>query len=263
MDRPSSQPEMGPADAGRDTRGADAARDTRGADAARNARSADAARNVRGAALVQEGEFRLELEASEDADAHSGYSIVVRGAIQSSSILSSTEPDETVTLLENDTKLVSGRLAGGTVGFVVDGTVVAAEFDEPAPAVKVGGAYVDPAQWPTVREYAGAGPGQDPVEDPFPGSAELGGARDDPLDPDEYVVEVEAGETAGPAAYCFDLDGEVLDRAGGATVSGRGDRVYGCLRPGESAEVTIRGLVTHVDTEDGLEFTVSDHDGAR
>lgn len=214
-------------------------------------------------ALVQEGEVRLEIEPSERADTHCGYSILVRGAVQPSSILSNGDPDATVSLLEDDTKLVTGGLAGGTVGFVVDGAIVAAEFDDPTPSVKVGGAYVDPAGWPTVKEYTGFGPGQDPVADPFPDSAELGAARDDPLDPDEYVVEIEAAETTDPAAYCFDVEGEVLDRAGGATVSGTGDRVYGCLRPGESARVTIGGLVTRIDTADGLEFTVRDRDEAR
>lgn len=209
-------------------------------------------------ALVQEGAVRLELEPGEGAGTPCGYSLLVRGTVESSSILSSVDPDETVTLLENDTKLVSGSLAGGTVGFVLEGEVVAAEFDDPAPAVKVGGAYVDPAQWPTVTEYTGFGGGQDLVEDPFPEGAELGSARDDPLDPDEYVVEVESVETTTPEAYCFDVDGEVLESAGGATVSGTGDRVFGCLRPGESARVTIRGLVTRIDSADGLDVSVGD-----
>jgi hypothetical protein len=176
--------------------------------------------------------------------------------VQSSSILSTTDPDESVTLLENDTQLVSGSLASGTVGFVVDGTIVAAEFDEPAPTVKLGGAYVDPAQWPTVKQYTGFGPGQDPVEDPFPEGGELGGARNDPLNPEEYVIELDAGEIVEPEAYCFDIDGDVLDCAGGPTVSENGDRVYGCLRAGTSAQITIQGQITRIDTADGIEFTV-------
>jgi hypothetical protein len=205
---------------------------------------------------IQDGAVRVELTASKDADTLGGYSLLVRGDVQSSSILSTTEPDESVTLLENDTQLVSGSLASGTVGFVVDGTIVAAEFDEPTPTVKLGGAYVDPAQWPTVKEYTGFGPGQDPVEDPFPDSGELGGARNDPLRPEEYVIELDAGEIADPEAYCFDIDGDVLDCSGGPTVSENGDRVYGCLRAGTSAQITIRGQITRIDTADGIEFTV-------
>lgn len=214
-------------------------------------------------ALIEDGKVRLELEASNGAGTHCGYSFLVQGEVQPSSILSSTDSDETVTLMENDTKLVSGSLACGTVGFVVDGEVLAAEFDEPAPTLKLGGAYVDPAQWPTVKEYTGFGPGQEPVEDPFPDSGELGGARDDPLDPEEYVIELDAGEIADPEAYCFDVDGTVLDCAGGPTVSEKGDRVYGCLRPGNSARITIRGLVTRIDTADGIEFTVSGREKAQ
>lgn len=213
--------------------------------------------------LVQEGQVRLELESSEGSETRCGYSLLVRGVVQPSSVLSSTDPNETVTLLENDTKLVTGDLAGGKVGFIIDGTVVAAEFDEATPTVKLGGAYVDPAQWPTVTEYTGFGPDQEPVEDPFPDSGELGGARDDPLDPEEYVIELDATGIPTPEAYCFDVDGDVLDCAGGPTVSENGDRVYGCLDADSSARITIQGHVTRIDTADGIEFTVSERDKAK
>jgi len=214
-------------------------------------------------ALVRDGERRLELQANAGAGTRSGYSILVRGVVESSSVLSSTDPEETVTMLENETKLLTGELTGGTAGFLVDGEILAAEFDDPAPSVKLGGGYVDPARWPSVKEYTGFGPGQDPVEDPFPEGSELGGAADDPLDPDEFVVELEAVGTSDPEAYCFDVDGEVLEVDGGPTVSEAGDRVYGCLRPGDAARVTIRGFVTRVDTADGIDFAVGGRGDAR
>lgn len=206
----------------------------------------------------QNKSITLQITGDTENGETSGYSLLVQGEVEASSILSSTEPEETITLLENDTKLLSGSISSGTVGFILDGTIVAAEFDDPKPTVKADGAVVDPGQWPTVTEYLGHGPGQAPVEDPFPNSGELGATRGDPLNPERYRIELDArGEE--PEAYCFDIDGEVIDHADGVTVSKEGERVYGCLCPGHSAEIDIRGVITRIDTADGIEFSVTAH----
>jgi len=206
--------------------------------------------------FVPDGASRLELEAGETARGNSGYSLLIRGEVQASSILSSAKHDGSVTLMENKTKLVSGSLTGGTIGFVVDGTVVAAEFDDSAPAVTLDGAHVDPDRWPTVKEYIGFGPNGEPVEDPFPDGGELGAAPNDPLHPDEYVIELDASGIDEAKAYCFDIDGSVVNRADSSTVTDQEDRVYGCLQPGSSAAITIRGHVTRIEAADGLEFSI-------
>lgn len=205
-------------------------------------------------ALTREGEIPLELCA--ESGSVSGYSVLVRGEVQVSSILSSTEPDGSVTVLENDTKLLAGTLAGETVGFVINGTILAAEFDEPAPTVKVGGAFVDAGRWPTVTEYTGHGPGEESVEDPFPNSAELGAYPGDPLNPDEYVIELDANGLDEPDAYCFDIEGDVIDHSEGVTVSDSADRLYGCLQPGCRARIEVGGFISRIDTAEGIEFTV-------
>lgn len=202
-------------------------------------------------------EVALQIEGSQLGGV-GGYSIIVRGEIQASSVLSTEVPDETVTLLEDETKLLSGSVGGGTVGFLLDGEVLAAEFDEPAPVVRLDGEAVDPGRWPTARAYLGGETGEDPVEDPFPDSGEMGKPRGDPLDPQEVVVVLEADGEAG--AYCFDVDGEVLDHPEGASVSGKGDRVYGYLQPERSARIPIRGTVTRVDTAEGIGFSVRSAD---
>lgn len=221
--------------------------------------SAKSATDTVADALTREGEVTLHIEDSR-GEGESRYSLLVQGEIQSSSILSSDEPDETVTLLENDTKLVSGSVSGGTAGFVLNGLILAAEFDDPEPGVKVGGAFVDPERWPTVKEYTGHGSDQEMVEDPFPNSGELGATPGDPLNPEEYVLELDARELDEVDAYCFDVDGEIIGHSDGVTVSDAGERVYGCLRPGSSARIEVRGLITRIDTADGIDFTVSARD---
>lgn len=214
-------------------------------------------------ALTQEGEVTLRINGASRGGEESSYSLLVRGEIQPSSILSNSDPDETITLLEDNTKLVSGSVSGGTAGFVLNGHVVAAEFDDPEPSLKVGGAFVDPEQWPTVKEYMGHGPGQESVEDPFPNSGELGASLDDPLNPKEYVLELDARELEKVDAYCFDINGEIVDHSDGVTVSDSEERVYGCLRPGSSARIEVRGLITRIDTADGIDFTVRARDDAQ
>lgn len=211
-------------------------------------------------ALTREGEVTLHIDGTSRRGEESCYSFLIHGEIQPSSILSSSDPNETITLLENNTKLVSGSVSGGTAGFVLNGHVVAAEFDTPEPSVRVGGAFVDPGEWPTVKEYTGHGPGQDPVEDPFPDSGELGASLNDPLNPKEYVLELDARELDETDAYCFDVDGEIIGHTDGVTVSDSEERVYGCLRPGSSARIEVRGLITRIDTADGIDFTVRARD---
>lgn len=207
--------------------------------------------------LIRDGEVTIQIERDGRPG---GYSILVRGEVQASSILSTGEHDATITVLEDDTRLLSGSVGGETVGFVLDGRILAAGFDDPQPSVKVDGAYVDPEQWPTVKEYTGFGPDQEPVEDPFPESGELGTPRNDPLNPEAYVVELDADDAEAPAAYCLDVDGAVGDRSDDVTVSEMGDRVYGCLRPGESARVELQGVVTRIETADGIDFSVRSRD---
>ena len=202
-------------------------------------------------------EVTLQIAGDSNDGRECCYSILIRGEIRASSVLSSKDPEESVTLLENDTKLLTGSVYGGEAGFLVTGEVLAAEFDEPEPTVKVDGAVVDTARWPTVKEYIGFGPEHEPVEDPFPDSGELGASPGDPLDPEEYVVELDADGIDETEAYCFDIDGEVLDQPAGTTVSERGDRVYGCLHPDSTAKIAVRGVITRIETADGIGFSVS------
>lgn len=205
-------------------------------------------------AFVERAEVALQIEGAAGRGREVGYSILLQGDVEPSSILSTTDPGETVTLLEDNTKLLSGSVRGDTVGFVLDGEVVAAEFDDPEPTVRLGGSVVDSDRWPTVKEYTGFGSHQEPVEDPFPENNDLGKPRGDPLDPREYVVELDASGDVG--AYCFDVDGEVLDVPEGATVSEDGERVFGYLRPNSAAEIGVSGVITRIDTADPIGFTV-------
>ena len=214
-------------------------------------------------ALTREGEVTVHIEADCPEGRTSNYSLLIRGEIQSSSILSSGELDETVTLLENDTKLVSGSVSGGTAGFVLDGQILAAEFDDPEPKIRVSGAFADPTRWPTVKEYTGHGSHQEPVEDPFPDSGELGSTPNDPLNPKEYVLELDAAGLERADAYCLDIDGEIIDHSEGVIVSDSEERVYGCLRPDASARIEVRGLITRIDTANGIEFAVRARNGDR
>lgn len=213
--------------------------------------------------LTREGGVTLCIEGDGLGSRASSYSFLVQGDVQASSILSSTDPAETVTLLENDTKLVSGSLSGGTAGFVLTGQIVAAEFEDPGTSVKVGGSFVDPEGWPTVTGYTGHGPGQEPVEDPFPNSGELGASPNDPLNPEEYVLELDARGLEETDAYCFDVDGEIIGHSDGVTVSDSAERVYGCLQPGASARIEVRGVITRIDTADGIDFSVRARDAAK
>lgn len=210
--------------------------------------------------LTREGEVILQIDGTNNDGRERGYSFLVRGEIQASSILSRNDPDRTITLLENDTKLVSGSVSRSKAGFVLDGRILAAEFDDPEPAIRVGGAFIDPERWPTVKEYIGHGPGQEPVEDPFPNSGELGASPDDPLNPEEYIIDLDAHEAAETEAYCFDVDGEVTGHSKGVTVSDEADRVYGCLHPGDSAQIVVRGVIMRIDTADGIDFSVRARD---
>ncbi len=221
------------------------------ASSATDDRSAEAAVD----ALATDGEVAFQIEGDERRGRTSGYSILVQGSVQASSVLSSTAPGESVVVLEDDTKLLSGTVRAGTAGFVVDGEVLAAEFDDPAPTIRLDGEVVDPDRWPTVKGYLGSGARQDPVEDPFPNSGELGKPRGDPLDPLESVVVLEARETEDAGAYCLDLDGEVLEYPDSASISASGDRIFGYLYPGWSVRIAIRGAVTRVDTADGIRFS--------
>lgn len=205
--------------------------------------------------LTRIGEVSLQIEGDGSGRKRS-YSILVKGEVRASSILSSKDPKESVTLLENDTKLLSGDVYGENAGFVVSGDILAAEFDDPEPTVKLDGEIIDPGRWPTVKEYIGYGPKQESVEDPFPRSGELGAPPGDPLDPEKYLVELDAHESDDTGAYCFDVDGQVIDHSDGATISDKGDRVYGYLHPGCSATIEVRGVITRIDTADGIDFAV-------
>ena len=207
--------------------------------------------------LTRLEEVTLQIAGGSTTGQQSSYSVLVKGEVRASSLLSSKDPEESVTLLENDTKLLTGSVYADEVGFVVKGDVLAAEFDDPEPTVKLDGAVVDTDRWPTVKEYIGFGPDRAPVDDPFPESGELGAAPSDPLDPDEYVIELDANGADETEAFCFDVEGEVLDQPASTTVADKGDRVYGCLHPGSSATIAVRGVITRIETADGIGFSVS------
>lgn len=209
-----------------------------------------------GDALTRVEEVSLQIEGDKGKGRKCSYSILLRGEVQASSTLSSKAPEESITLFENNTKLLSGSIYGDVVGFVVRGDVLAAEFDDPEPTVKVDSEIIDPGRWPTVKEYIGYGPEQEPVKDPFPNSRELGATPGDPLDPEEYVIELDAHESDETEAYCFDIDGRILNHPDGVTISDKGDRVYGYLHPGCSTKIEVRGVITRIDTADGMDFSI-------
>lgn len=211
-------------------------------------------------ALTRVEDITLQIEGDKREGRTSGYSILIQGEVQASSVLSSNDPEESITLFENNTKLLSGRVSGERVGFVIKGKILAAEFDEPAPKVELDGSIIEPGRWPTVKEYTGYGPGQESVEDPFPDSGELGASRGDPLNPEDYIIELDARELGETEAYCFDVDGQIIDHPDTMTISDKGDRGYGYIHPGCSAQIEVRGVITRIDTADGIDFSVKPHD---
>ncbi|AWB28327.1 hypothetical protein HARCEL1_11725 [Halococcoides cellulosivorans] len=210
--------------------------------------------------LTRDGAVALVVENTSETGQTSHYSLLVHGDIQASSILSTDDPAPTVTVLDDDTVLVAGSVTGGTAGFVLDGQVVAAEVDGADPTLTVGDRVVDPGRWPTVTAYTGHGPEVEPVTDPFPNGGELGATPEDPLYPEEYVLELSASGLDAADAYCFDVDGTVLDHSDDVRVSELGDRVYGSLQPDSSARIEVRGTITRIDTADGIEFAVRARD---
>lgn len=219
--------------------------------------------NIGADALTQDGEVTLQITGDKQQGRKNGYSILLQGEIQASSILSSNDPEETIMLLENNTRLLSGSVHGETAGFVLDGKIVAAEFDDPEPTVKLGGAIIDSKRWPTVKEYTGYGPDRESVEDPFSTNEEVGTPPSDPLNADGYTVELDATELDNAKAYCFDVDGEIISHPDSATVSDQEDRVYGYLCPEWSAKIEVRGTITRIDTAEGIDFTVRARDKSR
>lgn len=209
-----------------------------------------------GDALPRVEEVPLQIAGDRGEGRKCSYSILLQGEVQTNSKLSSKEPEESITLLENNTKLLSGSVYGERVGFVVMGEVLAAEFDEPEPTVKLAGEVIDPGRWPSVKEYMGHGPQEESVTDPFPNSGEWGASPRDPLDPEEHVIELDAGDSEAPEAYCFDVDGQILNRPDGMTISEKGDRVYGYVHPGTSAQINVRGVIMRIETADGIDFSV-------
>ena len=206
--------------------------------------------------LTRIEEVPLEIEGRKGDGRESSYAVLLQGEVQSSSLLSSKDPEESVMLLENNTKLLTGSVYGERVGFLVKGDVLAAEFDDPEPTVKLDGQVVDSGRWPTVKEYLGHGPEQESVEDPFPNSGELGASPGDPLNPEEYVIELDAHESAETQACCFDIDGHVIEHPDSMTVTEKEDRVYGYLHPGDSAQIEVQGVITRIETPDGIDFSV-------
>ncbi len=203
--------------------------------------------------LSNTGETKLQISGDKQLGRKSGYSILLRGDVTASSILSSSDPNRSVTELENDTKLLAGSVRGGTAGFVLHGTILAAEFDDPVPTVKLDGSVVDPDQWPTVREVTGYGSEGSELSDPF---TPFDNVTKQSTEPTSSVVTLDATDLTEPAAYCLDVDGEVLERPESATVADAGDRVFGYLNPGASESIEVAGDVTRVDAGDGVEFSI-------
>ncbi|MHB9286310.1 hypothetical protein ACKVMT_04630 [Halobacteriales archaeon Cl-PHB] len=203
--------------------------------------------------LSKTREVKLQIEGDRQLGRKSGFSILLRGDVTASSILSSNDPSRSVMELENDTKLLAGNVRGGTAGFVLEGAIVAAEFDEPAPTVKLDGTVVDPAQWPTVKEVTGHGNEADQLSSPFTAPDE---AALTPAEPTESVVTLDATDLTDAVAYGVDVQGDVVDHPDTATVPESGDRIYGYLFSGNSVTIEVAGAVTRVDVPDGVEVTV-------
>lgn len=205
--------------------------------------------------IEQQEVVTIQLVGSAQSGATAGYSLLFEGDIETVSALSEDEPEAAVVPLDGERKLLSGNIADGTDGFVLVGSVLAAEFDDPEPTVKLDGTVVESGQWPTLDTYIGSGPGQEPVEDPFPDSGMLGAPLGDPLRPSEFVLELTAPGGDETGSYRFDVDGEILSGPDGSAVSETGDSVSGELLPGESAAIELRGMVTGIETHSAIEFT--------
>ena len=196
----------------------------------------------------------LEIEGDTSEGRKSGFSFLLAGTVVASSILSTAEPTRSVTELEGDAMLLAGSVRGETAGFVLRGSVVAAEFDEPEPTVRLDGTVVDTDQWPSVRETVGHGTASPTLSAPFSGDESASAT----LAPVTSVVTLEATDLNERAAFGVDVAGAVVDHSATTRVSADGDRVYGYLDPGASATVEVAGSVTRIDAGDGIEYAVSD-----
>lgn len=116
--------------------------------------------------------------------------------------------------------------------------------------------HADATPTPSLDVSSSADVGHEPVADPFPNRGMLGKPRGDPLDPEEYVVTIEAGADGDGRSYRLDVDGGVRSHPDGASVERDGERVSGELASDESVEVVVRGLVTWIEADDALEVTV-------
>lgn len=97
---------------------------------------------------------------------------------------------------------------------------------------------------------------QEPVADPFPNRGMLGKPHGDPLDPAEYVVTFEAEDDVAERPYRLDVDGEIRSHPDDATVADEAERVSGELSRGESARVVVRGMLTWIETADGVDLSI-------
>lgn len=235
----------------------------------------------------------------EPAEEPRAFSVCFRGDLRTDPLPASVDVSD-VEPAGSDARRLSGRADGDATAMVVDGELLAATFEEPAPTLWIGDEAVEADAWPTVEEYAptiadselagsadaadAAAPDahlSEPVPEPFPERGMLGKPLGDPLDPKEFVVEIEADDAqassaaddpSGAASFVLEIEGDVTAASDAAEVAavgadeeatGEGDpdeRVAGELTSGASATVELRGSVSWIETDGGVDVSVRERD---
>lgn len=209
----------------------------------------------------------------EPADRERSFALCVRGDVSADPLPEDVDVEPAPATVAADARLLSGSVDGDAVEVVVEGELLAASFEEPAPTVWIGDDAVDHAAWPPV-DGAPSTAAQEPVPEPFPERGMLSKPLGDPLDPKRYEVEVDASGADEPCSLRLEVDGTVEDAPDAVEVtsvgdaseddsSGEGDpdeRATATVAPGERLAVAFRGMATWLQADRDADVTVRERD---
>lgn len=204
----------------------------------------------------QNNTVELQIFLPEKLETKSDYSLLVKGDITRQSGMTK-KANISITELGKSKQLVSGFASASPDTFVLAGEITAVEFEDPKPTIEINGTALDSSRWPDVSEYINGYSVQEPVADPFLTNGVLGSSPTDPLNPDEYRIELCGDSLSEPKIYSFSFDGSVLNYTDGVTVSEEDQNITGTLQPNHTATIVLRGLITEINPHDRIDFEIT------